>query len=92
MKIIDFIESLSALFIGMLFFVIFFVSLKGDPPKESDVEPKTTYSEPKTTYSEPKPAYSEPKPAYSEPKQKFTSSKKRKNRYGIQAAAKIRSF
>ena len=85
MKIIDFIESLSALFIGMLFFVIFFVSLKGDPPKESDVEPKTTYSEPKTTYSE-------PKPAYSEPKQKFTSSKKRKNRYGIQAAAKIRSF
>ena len=79
MKIIDFMEALAALFIGMLIFVVLFTSIKRNPTQESDMESKAEYSE-LFIFDEAK------------QEQKFTSSKKRKNRYGIQAAAKIRSF
>ena len=47
------------------------------------------YKKPTTNAPVPQVVYNE---EASEQKQKFTLSRKRRNRYGIQAAAKIRSF
>ena len=85
MRTMDFTEASFAFLVGILMLIVVLASIKRNPPKKSDAEPKAVYSEPKAVYSE-------PKTEYSEKKQKLTSSKKRKNRHGIQSAAKKRSF